>query len=68
MSLLFPLLLLSAPAPYLVFSMIAHSLLCGLAHFVATVAPWTYGMLKTAFLGVTVPKGSVHDAGLLVKG
>jgi hypothetical protein len=50
------------------FSMIAHSLLCGLAHFKATVAPWPYGILKTAFLGVTVPKGSVHDPGLLVKG
>jgi hypothetical protein len=67
MSLLFP-LLLSAPAPYLVFPMIAHSLLCRLAHFVTTVTPWPYGMLKTAFLGVTVPKGSVHDSRLLVKG
>jgi hypothetical protein len=65
---LFPLLLLSAPAPYLVFSMIAHCLLCGLAHFVTTVTPRTYGMLFAFVLCVTVPKGSVHDARLLVKG
>jgi hypothetical protein len=64
---LFP-LLLSAPAVHLVFSMIAHSLLCGLAHFVATVAPRTYGPLFASVLGVTVPEGSVHDSRLLVKG
>jgi hypothetical protein len=62
---LFPLLLLSAPAPNLVFSMITHSGLCGLAHFVATVTPWTYGMLKTASIGVTVPKGTIKNPGLL---
>jgi hypothetical protein len=63
----FFLLLLSAPAPYLVFSMIAHSGLCGLAHLKATMAPRSYGPLFASVLGVTVPKGSVHDARLLVK-
>jgi hypothetical protein len=65
--LLFP-LLLSAPAPYLVFFMIAHSLLCGLAHLKAAMTPRAYWPLFAAVLCVTVPKGSVHDARLLVKG
>jgi hypothetical protein len=64
---LFLLLLLSAPAPYLVFSMIAHSLLCGLAHLKAAMTPGSYGPLFASVFGVTVPKGSVHDARLLVK-
>ena len=61
-------ILLSAPTVYLVFSMIAHSLLCGLAHFKAAMSPGSYGPLFASVLGVTVPKGSVHDARLLVKG
>jgi hypothetical protein len=56
---LFPLLLLSAPAPYLVFSMIAHSLLCGLAHLKAAMSPRAYGPLFAASLGVSVPKGTI---------
>jgi hypothetical protein len=67
MSLLFP-LLLSAPAVHLVFSMIAHCLLCGLAHLKAAMTPGSYGPLFASVLGVTVPKGSVHDSRLLVKG
>jgi hypothetical protein len=65
---LFPLLLLSAPAPYLVFSMVAHSLLCGLAHLKAAMSPRAYWPLFAASLGMTVPKGSVHNSRLLVKG
>jgi hypothetical protein len=65
---LFPLLLLSAPAVHLVFSMIAHSLLCGLAHLKAAMTPRAHRPLFAAVLSVTVPEGSVHDARLLVKG
>jgi hypothetical protein len=65
---LFPLLLLSAPTPYLVFSMIAHLSLGRLAHLKAAMAPGSYGPLFASVLSVTVPKGSVHDSRLLVKG
>jgi len=64
---LFLSVLLSAPTPNLVFSMIAHFSLGRLAHFEAAMAPWTYGPLFASVLSVTVPKGSVHDARLLVK-
>jgi hypothetical protein len=48
--------------------MIAHSGLCGLAHLKAAMPPGSYGPLFAAVLGVTVPKGSVHDARLLIEG
>jgi hypothetical protein len=64
---LFLSVLLSAPAPYLVFSMIAHFGLGRLVHLKAAMAPRSYGPLFAAVLCVTVPKGSVHDARLLVK-
>jgi hypothetical protein len=63
---LFP-LLLSAPAPYLVFSMIAHCLLCRLAHLKAAMSPRAYWPLFAATLSMSVPKGTIHNPGLLVK-
>jgi hypothetical protein len=64
---LFLSVLLSAPAPNLVFSMIAHFSLGRLAHLKAAMAPRSYGPLFASVLGVTVPERSVHDARLLVK-
>jgi hypothetical protein len=48
--------------------MITHSLLCGLAHLEATMSPRADWPLFASVLCVTVPKGSVHDPRLLVKG
>jgi hypothetical protein len=52
-------LLLSAPAPDVLFSMIAHSGLCRLTHFEAAMPPRPYRPLLAAVFGVSVPKGSV---------
>jgi hypothetical protein len=52
-------LLLPAPAPDVLFSMIAHGGLCGLAHFEAAMSPRAYRPLLTAVFGVTIPEGSV---------
>jgi hypothetical protein len=68
MSCCFFLLLLSAPAPNLVFSMIADCLLCGLAHLEASMSPRPHRPLLASLFCVTVPEGTIHDASLLIEG
>jgi hypothetical protein len=52
-------LLLSAPAPNLLFSMITYGCLCGFAHFKTAVSPRPYGPLFAASFCVSVPEGTV---------
>jgi hypothetical protein len=60
-------LLLSAPAAHLLFSMIAHSGLCAGAFLKAPMPPRPYWPLFAATLGMSIPKRSIHDSGLLIK-
>ena len=48
--------------------MIAHSSLCAGAFLEAPMSPRAYGPLFASTLGVAVPKGTIHDSSLLIKG
>jgi hypothetical protein len=61
------LLLLSAPAAHLLFSMIAHSGLRARAFLETPMTPRPNRPLLAATLGMSIPKGSVHDSGLLIE-
>jgi hypothetical protein len=47
--------------------MITHSLLCGFAHLKAPMSPRAYWPLFASLFCVTVPKGTVKNASLLIK-